>query len=81
MNRIVFKKTDAQDRWNNPEPLTWWLVKSDGKDVPIVVCENGHWAYLNHDVDAEGNVNPSLVCAEEWCSFHVWGQLEGWNSK
>lgn len=77
-NVIIFKLKKGQGRWDTPAPLTWWPVTQDGKTIPIVVCGNGHYAYLDHDIADDGVISPSLVCSEYGCDFHVFGKLEGW---
>jgi len=43
-----------------------------------VTCPGcGMKAGLDHTVEANGDVNPSLDCPE--CSYHVWASLEGWD--
>lgn len=44
----------------------------------IVGCPNcGATALLDHDIDAEGVVEPSLECPQA-CGFHELAQLDGW---
>ncbi len=33
----------------------------------------------DHTIDADGLVNPSLVCPHKGCAFHEFVVLEGWN--
>lgn len=44
-------------------------------------CDQGHWAGLgnnHHHIAPNGDVSPSIVCAYEGCTFHVWGKLLSW---
>lgn len=62
------------------EPLTWQQVG----DTTYAVCANGHIAGLQHDIDPEGNVTPSILCLTSTdggateCGWHVFAKLEGW---
>lgn len=56
--------------------LGWWRWMGR----VYVRCPNGHVASLDHDVDAEGTVSPSLECPCSSCDFHDNGVLEGWQS-
>lgn len=65
------------------KPLTWNL---EGGKV-WAVCINGHIAGLNHDVDDEGLVEPSILCWTPMgdppteCGWHVFARLEGWEAR
>lgn len=44
----------------------WWF-----RDRIVVSCPFcGVSAQLDHEVDVEGNVSPSVVCATSTCPFH-----------
>lgn len=38
----------------------------------------GRWSYLDHEIENDGKVSPSVECPREGCGFHEWVQLEGW---
>lgn len=45
----------------------------------IVTCgQCGAVAPIDHVVDDDGNVSPSLVCPDDACNWHVWATLERW---
>lgn len=47
---------------------------------PIVACGNGHLAGIpDHEIDAHGNITPSLQCPTEGCNWHVHARLENWD--
>ncbi len=49
--------------------------------IPSVYCPKcGSEGMLDHDIDAEGKVTPSLVCPHEECGFHDYIQLMGWEA-
>lgn len=33
---------------------------------------------LNHTIEKDGTVNPSVVCVNGTCNFHEFVKLEGW---
>jgi hypothetical protein len=64
-------------------PLVWTTTTLDGETAPVIVCANGHAAFLNHDIDAAGKVTPSILCRTPLddgseCGWHVIATLEGW---
>jgi len=59
-------------------PGTWKKVVYDGKPHVRFCCPNGHTAFLQHYIDEEGKVEPSVKCPVEGCGFHNWIQLVGW---
>lgn len=71
--RYVFKK--SPDPKKGLEKGEWRKFQ----DKAVCCCPGcGNAARLNHDIDADGNVNPSLDCPTETCSFHRMVRLEGW---
>ena len=54
----------------NTKPVTF-----NGKpDTKFQCPECGKWAYGDgHTVDADGNINPSLICGS--CGWHGWGKV------
>ena len=57
-----------------------WHLRVDGvRSVVVVRCGLCGKKYeLDHDVDAAGNVFPSLLCPNAVCGWHVTAQLQGW---
>ncbi len=88
MSRYIFHRT-RNDVFSMP-PGTWVPALLDGKRSAYMCCPDcGNVCGIHsHDVDADGNVNPSIVCAatspntgEGGCAekgFHEWATLEGW---
>jgi hypothetical protein len=42
-------------------------------------CERG--AALDHSIDSQGVVKPSVVCPYDDCTFHAFVTLEGWSDE
>lgn len=58
---------------------TWRLWSFNGRLRVIVVCPScGIEGTLVHEVRTNGDVEPSMVCPHEGCSFHEFIQLEDW---
>ena len=72
-DRTVLKPADDQFK---PSPGCWWPLLPNGTLVTCPSC--GATAALDHTVDDEGNVSPSLVCPADGCGFHEFVRLEGW---
>jgi hypothetical protein len=59
-DRILIRRSEVNPPYVPREPLTWG--PDDGYKA-FVVCVNGHPAGLpDHDIDANGNVSPSILC-------------------
>ncbi len=72
---IDFKKNNSQDEI----PCTWRLLKDGYRKSASIVCPNGHYGILlDHNIDENGMVTPSVVCPEEGCNFHDWIKLMDW---
>lgn len=56
-------KLQTQPSW------CYWDVR-DRTTQRMVKCPNGHIGVLDHDVDGQGNVTPSVQCPQEGCTFH-----------
>lgn len=56
-------------------PGTWRRM---GLRVFVTCPECGVTAQLDHKVDDQGNVTPSLDCPNDVCSWHVYAVLGGW---
>jgi hypothetical protein len=59
----------------SPQPGTWnfWIGQV------WVRCPKCHQsAPLDHEVHADGRIHPSLQCATDGCTFHVFARLEKW---
>jgi hypothetical protein len=81
MTRFVFTK--APEDQPVPGAGEWNMITNvhDPKSPrePCIGCPIcGCHARLNHTIDAKGIVTPSLVCPHKGCTFHEWGELEGW---
>lgn len=65
-------------------PLTWRPLRISlntklDKRSASIVCSNGHYGILvDHDIDENGVVTPSVVCSEHGCNFHDYVKLVGW---
>lgn len=63
MGRITISRADANPPYLPKQPLTWSPVGPSDHYKAWVVCENGHVSGLpDHDIDGDGNVNPSILC-------------------
>jgi hypothetical protein len=68
------------------EPASWrsWLFGPERLQGAAVVCPSGHAFSIGggrpfgsvHSIDAQGNVQPSVVCPD--CDWHVMVRLQGW---
>ncbi len=57
----------------NPEPGQW----SDWGGGIVIACPQcRRVSTLDHAIDEDGNVNPSVVHTP--CGWHVWVKLKGW---
>lgn len=72
--RIHVKKAET---WESFEPGSWFRTR--GEVMVFVSCGYcGERASLaDHTIDAEGRVEPSLVCPAG-CGWHHYVQLDGW---
>ena len=50
------------------QSLSWWR----SNESIWMVCSNGHPAILDHEIESNGEVSPSVVCPEDGCDFHKW---------
>lgn len=75
MNRILYPKDEEL------KPGTWnrWKVPSGHS---ILFCDtNGHIGSLDdHQIKADGTVDPSVWCPDPNCNFHEWIILQNWDS-
>ncbi len=56
----------------------WNIIKRDGREIVKVRCPGcGVRAALDHTVDPDGTVRPSLDCT--MCDFHEFVKLNGWS--
>lgn len=75
MKRTSIKKS------NQSEAGTWEFWRGDMK-LPVMYCPNCGEANLGnstHTIEANGNVNASIVCANDKCDFHEFVKLEDWD--
>ncbi len=57
----------------------WWELVIPGKKTAWMKCPNGHLATLHdHEIDADGIVQPSVECPDDNCDFHSYIRLEDW---
>jgi len=75
MSLFVIKQGTAEEQANG----TWWGTK------PVLIkCPNcGKIANISrasghHHIVTNGEVQPSLDCPNEECTFHEFVRLEGW---
>ena len=72
---IRYSEILENDTWN-------YYYLPDGKRTVITRCTYGHIGTLaNHNISADGTVNPSVVCQHEGCSFHEFIKLEGFKGE
>jgi hypothetical protein len=73
--RVDFSKTDTIG------PGEYAMVVLDGVSVPVVGCPGcGRRTYmLDHAIDSQGCVTPSVGCSKKGCDYHEVGVvLEDW---
>ena len=75
--KVVLARFDQDEH----TPLTWgWSGEGKGVRVLLARCANGHVSsFMDHDVDGDGVVSPSMVCGYPDCGWHEFGILEGWD--
>ena len=57
----------------------WKPAKDGDKASATIACPKcGAVGWLDHEIDADGNVSPSVECMERLCDFHAMIRLEGW---
>jgi hypothetical protein len=65
-------------------PGSWSVQTGDkGEWAVFVMCLNGHiGSLIDHSIDEQGRVFPSLVCPEsdKGCDFHIHATLDEWDS-
>lgn len=74
-DRVLIPKTDVRKRFVDPKPA--W-----GRDAGghlFIRCACGICMGLDHEIDAEGNVSPSLWHDDPNCGWHVHGRLLDWD--
>lgn len=59
------------------------MVENDKKQLVkllVVVCPNEHYlGIVNHNIDPDGTVTPSVVCPIKGCTFHEFIKLEDYD--
>ena len=58
------------------EPLTWKAVRQEGNITADIICPNGHFGVLDHEIAHDGIVTPSVDCPR--CDFHDSIKLLHW---
>ena len=93
--RVVFVYDPAADEplhgspyLTTPPPGRWYYSVNDKVEkIPTITCPRcGHHGCLgNHTIDADGTVNPSIVCpmascgdGVARCDAHYYGRLDGY---
>lgn len=76
----------AKQNYENQKPPYWYKfddIGRNGKGSIVFVCDKNHHSRLSnpHQIDARGNVNPSVVCSEPRCGFHQTVTLLNWEEK
>ena len=75
-NRWAFSKADD---FESMPPASWGVFHS-GLGLMTRCPKCGGRAGLSiHSVDNAGNANPSYLCANSKCGFHVYVRLDGWD--
>lgn len=83
MDRVIIEffdnRKEGVSRFNAP-PLTYTVGKrEDGSASIMITCPQGHFAYLEHQINEKGEVHPSIVCPEQPNEhWHIWGILKDW---
>lgn len=84
MARTVFKRA-KDDRLTSLKPGEWALLSDvvTGKTSADITCPKCGkiGSLMDHEIDASGRVDPSLVCPKESCVFHRFGILDGWENR
>lgn len=76
------KERISKERWRVMSDLDVVIIQCPRCEQESCLCSlkgplrDGH---SGHSVNAEGEVNPSIVCPHSGCDWHVWGILEGWD--
>lgn len=79
---MVFVAKKAAPVVEPPTPGTWWPLRLEGGVLSAsFTCPFGHFGTLtDHYIDADGTVQPSVICPEPGCGFHEVVRLEGWGT-
>lgn len=78
---MVVERDQSGER--HPARGKWRPVVLDGENVAQLRCPTcGQTAYLDsvsgHSIDADGFVQPSVVCPTDGCGFHEFVKLGEW---
>lgn len=76
-DREVYTKHEGP--WSNVPDRSWALTRlHDGRPSVWTRCPGCHGtgSLRNHDVKADGNVEPSVLCG---CGYHAFIRLDGWD--
>lgn len=86
--------TLKKDINNEDLPLTWRYYRYDDKilmvknkveqaiKLLVIVDPNGHYlGIVDHTIESDGYVIPSVVCPVKECTFHEFIKLEDFNRK
>lgn len=84
MDRSVFQPVTTPFELGKSDPKGSYRIYRRGNGsaiIPGVIAVNltchrcGIQGGLDHSIDEQGNITPSLVCS---CGFHEYGRLAGW---
>lgn len=80
VDRVILRYWNALGDLSAVPPLHWL---KDWRGEVLISCGNGHLAGLNHEIDAEGNIDPSILCRTPMgdgseCGWHVFARMEGY---
>ncbi len=57
----------------------WWQPVIAGQKPVWIKCPNGHLGTLHdHEIAADGMVEPSVECPNDNCDFHSYVRLKDW---
>lgn len=77
--RDLIRHSVGDDVWLSV-PGTYRRGKADGRFTATMSCPKcGRPASLFwHEIAANGDVSPSLVCPHDGCDYHAYVTLDGW---
>lgn len=75
MNRVLVRKVEPVGETKDADSGPWWMPWA-GRTLVLCGGTCGQKMLLDHEIGADGEVNPSVDCPN--CDWHVWVTLEGW---
>lgn len=61
-------------------PQSWRIAQGIAGEVVELTCPNGHIGDLDHEINDDGDVHPSVDCPRIACDFHDYIKLESWGA-